>query len=143
MRVHGSLLFALGALLSVALSSSTAFAKNHTQSQSEIHHGAEVFKSSRCFACHGEMGGGGMGPALAGDPMLAVEQFVIAQILIGRGAMPAFADKLSNDDIAAVAAYVRNSWGNDFGSVALNEVEATRQLMKRAAQVSTKVSSPQ
>jgi mono/diheme cytochrome c family protein len=105
--------------------------------------GAEIFKSSRCFACHGEMGGGGMGPALAGDPMLAVQQFVIAQILIGRGAMPAFAGELSNDDIAAVAAYVRNSWGNSFGPVTPNEVEATRQLMKHAAEVSAKVSSPQ
>ncbi len=103
--------------------------------------GADVYKASRCFACHGEMGGGGLGPSFAGDPMLAIGQFVIARIIIGRGAMPPFADKLTNDEIAAVAQHIRNSWGNDFGAVTPQEVEETRQLMKHAREVAQKLST--
>jgi mono/diheme cytochrome c family protein len=105
--------------------------------------GELVFKEARCFSCHGQMGGGGMGPALAGDPMLAVKQFVVAQILIGRGAMPAFADQLSDEQIAAVASYVRDSWDNDFGPVDAKLVAETRQLMKKAKQASARIAMPE
>lgn len=71
--------------------------------------------------------------------MLAIGQFVIARIIIGRGAMPPFGDKLSNEEIAAVAQHIRNSWGNDFGAVTPQEVEETRQLMKHAADVARRV----
>jgi mono/diheme cytochrome c family protein len=108
-----------------------------------LSHGAEVFKSARCFACHGELGGGGVGPKLAGNRMLAVGQFVMARILIGGGVMPAFGGELSNDDIAAVANYVRNSWGNDFGSVQPGDVVTTRKLMQHADAIAAKVSKPQ
>ncbi len=103
--------------------------------------GADLYKAGRCFACHGEMGGGGLGPSLAGDPMLAIGQFVIARIIIGRGAMPPFGDKLSNEEIAAVAQHIRNSWGNDFGAVTPQEVEETRQLMRHAGDVAQRVST--
>jgi mono/diheme cytochrome c family protein len=103
--------------------------------------GGDVYKSGRCFACHGELGGGGLGPSLAGDPMLAIGQFVIARIIIGRGAMPPFGEKLSNAEIAAVAQHIRNSWGNDFGAVTPQEVEETRQLMKHAGEVAQRVST--
>src|SRR4051794_20827865 len=74
----------------------------------DLDHGRQVFMQSRCFACHGELGEGRVGPALAGDCILA---FVAARILIGKGQMPAFGDQLSDADIASVAQYIRNSWG--------------------------------
>ncbi len=94
--------------------------------------GAEVYNQSRCFACHGGFGTGGFGPTLSGDPMLALDQYVVAQILVGRGQMPAFADKLSDEQIAAVSDYIRNNWGNHFGPVSADEVGKIRQVMKQA-----------
>jgi mono/diheme cytochrome c family protein len=98
---------------------------------------------SRCFACHGQLGSGGFGPKLSGDRILAIQKFVIAQILIGRGKMPAFGDRLSNDDIAAVAQYVRNNWGNNYGPVTAGDVASVRKLMKKASDEAVKAESPE
>jgi len=38
--------------------------------------------------------------------------------------MPAFAEQLSPNEIAAVVSFVRSSWGNAFGPVDVSEVEA-------------------
>ena len=57
-------------------------------------------------------------PALAGNGFVASAGSVAAQILAGnpdRG-MPAF-DRLSDREIAAIATFVRNSWGNEYGLV--------------------------
>lgn len=97
--------------------------------------GEQVYRDAGCVVCHGGLGTGGFGPRLSGDPILAVEQFVIAQILIGRREMPPFADKLNDAQIAAVAQYIRTSWGNDFGPVSAQDVAQTRQLMQRAQAV--------
>lgn len=105
-----------------------------TQGSTQNINGAEIYKESRCFACHGQLGGGTIGPSLAGDKMLTVSRYVISQILIGRGIMPAFGDKLSDAQIAAVADYIRNSWGNKFGPVSVQEVTDTRNLMKSVSQ---------
>jgi len=91
--------------------------------------GAAVYTSARCFACHGQMGDGGVGPRLAGDRMLAISQFVAARILLGTSVMPAFSDNLKDEEIAAVATYVRTNWGNQFGSVSAADVQATRKLL--------------
>jgi len=105
--------------------------------------GAQVYMKSRCFACHGQLGTGGFGPRLAGDRILAIQQFVIAQILIGRGKMPAFEDRLSNEDIAAVAQYIRNNWGNHDGPVTPGDVSSVRKLMKKASDEAAKAESPE
>ena len=91
--------------------------------------GAAVYTNARCFACHGQMGDGGVGPRLAGDRMLAISQFVAARVLLGTSVMPAFADSLNDEEIAAVATYVRTNWGNQFGDVSAEEVQATRKLL--------------
>ena len=79
--------------------------------------GADLFDDN-CAACHGAEGEGTVGPRLAGNPLLASAGSVAAQILSGnpdRG-MPAF-DNLSDREVAAIATYVRNSWGHDYGLV--------------------------
>ena len=97
--------------------------------------GAETYMQSRCFACHGQMGYGGAGPRFRNDRMLAASDYVIGQILLGSqhqtppaaaGIMPPFA-ALSNEQIAAVATYIRNSWGNNFGPVSSEDVAEARQ----------------
>lgn len=69
--------------------------------------GATVF-ADRCSGCHGPKGEGGVGPSLQG----VAERFpdVAGQIAVvtnGRGTMPAWASRLSAEEIAAVVAYTR------------------------------------
>jgi mono/diheme cytochrome c family protein len=118
----------------------SAFSLSHAEEPA--HPGEKIYMQSRCFACHGQLGTGGFGPALAGDRILAIKQFVVAQILIGRGKMPPFA-QLSDADIAAVAQYIRNNWGNDFGPVTADDVKSVRELMQKATEQSAKIANPQ
>lgn len=87
--------------------------------------GQDVYQQ-QCAQCHGQNGRGGIGPALAGDQNLQDAQWVVDQILHGGGGMPAFADQLSNEQIAAVATHERTSWGNSFGEVTEDQVAQVR-----------------
>jgi cytochrome c oxidase subunit 2 len=78
--------------------------------------GEEVYQT-HCASCH-QANGQGMPPvfpALVGSPVVTgpVEEHIDV-ILHGRSgtAMQAFADQLSDTEIAAVVTYKRNSWGN-------------------------------
>ena len=64
--------------------------------------GGTVF-AANCASCHGAAGDGGSGPAIAGD----TEVDEIASIVLnGEEEMPAFADTLSDQEIADVIAWV-------------------------------------
>ena len=102
--------------------------------KNDLSKGAEVYAQNHCYVCHGNYGFGTLGPRLSGDRMLAEKTYVISQILIGRMEMPAYAHRLSDDQIAAVADYVRNSWGNSFGEVSPQDVENARRSLKQASQ---------
>jgi mono/diheme cytochrome c family protein len=132
----------LGAALVAAVVSSSSVACAQAPDQ-----GGDVYRQSGCVVCHGGLGTGGFGPKLAGDPMLAIAPFVVARILIGGGSgsapMPAFGDKLSDQQIAAVAQYIRTNWGNDFGPVTPDQVADTRNVMNRAMQVAARAAKPQ
>jgi len=106
----------------------------------EIKEGAEIFNQAHCYACHGDYGTGTLGPALSGDHMLIDKDYMLTMILLGRLEMPSFAHKLSNEQIAAVADYIRNSWGNSFGPVTPEDVSKVRQTLREA---SKKTSAPQ
>lgn len=95
--------------------------------------------ASNCAACHQPMGQGipGAFPALAknkfvgGDPKL-----VAATVLNGRGGMPAFRDTLKDDELSAIASFVRSSWGNKapaippatFGAVRTGKAKTDRPM---------------
>ena len=74
--------------------------------------GAAIY-AQRCSTCHGDDGGGGIGPALADGRMVdrfpdAADQ--IAIVAAGRGQMPSFADRgLTSEEIAAVVEFTRTS----------------------------------
>ena len=94
-----------------------------------VKNGEKVY-SSTCAACH-QATGQGMKPAfpaLVGSKVVAgpVEGHII-QILKGKNAMPPFGPSLSDADIAAVATYERNSWGNHSGDVQPAQVAALRK----------------
>ena len=81
--------------------------------------GAEVY-GANCSACHLPTGQGlpGTFPALDGGVITngPVAEH-INQVLKGKNLMPAFAEQLSDADIAAVITYERNSWSNSTGDV--------------------------
>ncbi len=93
--------------------------------------GAEVYKN--CIACHGADGKGipGVFPAIAGSEV--VNGDISAQldlVMFGKAgtAMVAFANQLSDEEIASVITYQRNSFGNDVGDfVSPADVKAKRQ----------------
>lgn len=81
-----------------------------------------------CAGCHGRDGGGGVGPRLAGNSFLSSSGATVGQILVGNEehGMPPFADDLDDREIASIATYVRNSWGNDYGIVQERSVAIRR-----------------
>jgi mono/diheme cytochrome c family protein len=96
--------------------------------------GAELF-ASNCAACHQPMGEGieGAFPKLAGSPFVSGDaKAVAATLLNGRGGMPAFRDDLTDGQLAAVASYVRASWGNHAPPITTAEFAALRSGDKAA-----------
>ncbi len=73
--------------------------------------GAQVFAQT-CSGCHGDSGEGRVGPRLAGNDRLRDKEFVERRVREGEGIMPAFEGRLSDEQIEAVVAHVRSSWGN-------------------------------
>ena len=66
--------------------------------------------AENCAACHGRSGGGGMGPKLADGAVVERYPDVAdhrAVVVNGRGAMPAWGDRLSDAEIDAVVRYER------------------------------------
>lgn len=100
--------------------------------------GKDIF-ASKCAGCHQAMGTGvpGVFPPLAGsDYVNGPDEQLATTIKNGlngpvtvkgtqyNGAMPAFKGQLSDEEIAAVATYVRTSWGNNGKPIAPAVVEA-------------------
>ncbi len=79
----------------------------------------EALYRSVCQGCHQPEGqgarGAGVYPTLAHDGNLTSRRYVIAVLLRGRKNMPAFASSLDDEQVAAVATYVRTHFGNDDG----------------------------
>lgn len=93
--------------------------------------GKEVYMRN-CVACH-QPNGKGIPPAfpsIAGSPVvLGDEEAQISLILNGKTgtAMVAFGPQLSDEEIAAVITYQRNSFGNNVGGeVTADQVKAQR-----------------
>jgi mono/diheme cytochrome c family protein len=81
----------------------------------------EPLYNQNCAVCHLADGAGATGPRLAvgpagPNPFLNSGTAVAFQIINGYmdHGMPPFGH-LSNREVAAIATYVRNSWGNTFG----------------------------
>ncbi len=69
-----------------------------------------------CAACHGKNGDGNLNigaPSLVNSAIIKGDiKYHIALIKNGRRVMPAYAQTLNDDEIANIAAYERNAWGN-------------------------------
>lgn len=83
----------------------------------------EQLYADNCAVCHKP---GGVGtpptfPALVGNDNLQDLARIVSNIHLGKGSMVAFPD-LTADEIAALATYVRNAWGNAYGEASSDEV---------------------
>ena len=75
----------------------------------EVLRGRTIF-AEQCATCHGDAGGGGVGPSFHDEKLLNDFPTVAAQIAFvkrGRGIMPAWAGKLTEAQIRAVVRYER------------------------------------
>ncbi|SDF35292.1 Cytochrome c, mono-and diheme variants [Thermus arciformis] len=80
--------------------------------------GKAIYEAN-CAACH-QANGQGMPPAfpaLAGNANLKDANLILNVVKNGRGAMPAVGANFSEEELKAVATYIRNSFGNSFGPV--------------------------
>ena len=88
--------------------------------------------SADCQGCH-QPNGAGMPPtfpALAGNNFLSDATAVVQRIFDGKGTMPSHPGYTAKE-LANVATYIRNSWGNSFGPVS---VDQAAQAAPKAAQ---------
>ncbi|MEJ2288317.1 MAG: cytochrome c [Deinococcales bacterium] len=103
----------------------------------------EQLYSSDCASCH-KPSGEGMPPtfpALAGNSFLSDPAAVVKRIYDGAGAMPSH-HSYTATQLAAVATYVRNTWGNSYGGVSVDVAsEAVPQASKGSGSSSTSSST--
>jgi mono/diheme cytochrome c family protein len=83
--------------------------------------GEDIYEDN-CAQCHQPSGEGNPPafPALAGNERLEEADLIVRRVHYGYKSMPAFPD-LGPEELAAVASYVRTSWGNDFGPLSVPE----------------------
>jgi mono/diheme cytochrome c family protein len=111
-------------------------------SPSQMSEGAMIYKSA-CIACHEADGSGAprIYPPLPGNANLqsADPSSALRVILDGAetvtttrapntGSMPAYRDKLTDQQIAAVTSYIRNAWGNAAPAVNPDQVAKARNM---------------
>ncbi|MGI4838040.1 MAG: c-type cytochrome [Janthinobacterium lividum] len=121
-----------------------------TATESAMKQGANVY-SANCSACHNS-GGKGINQLAAGlnnNPSLqsASAASLITTVLQGgrgavtldnptSGAMPSFAWKLSDQQVASTLTYIRNTWGNAAPAVTADDVAKVRKDLKLPGQLS-------
>ncbi|WP_246202677.1 PQQ-binding-like beta-propeller repeat protein [Virgibacillus doumboii] len=75
---------------------------------STVGNGQKIYENN-CLSCHGaEAVGGHNGPNLQNSPMLNDDEALLKQIKKGGGGMPPFEGTLSEDEIKAVAEYLKS-----------------------------------
>lgn len=109
--------------------------------------GSAIYADS-CSACHREQGEGvpGLFPALKGSAVVqSSSATTVVRLILNGGhavstaqaptgpAMPSYDWKLSDQEIAAVASFVRSAWGNQAAPVASNDVHSLRSAVRNAS----------
>jgi mono/diheme cytochrome c family protein len=106
----------------------------------QVAEGAAIYQGA-CIACHEADGSGSprIYPPLPGNANLQSDdpsstlrlildgaETVITARAPNTGSMPAYRDKLSDQQVAAIATYVRNAWGNAASAVSPDQVMKAR-----------------
>lgn len=127
------LLLAVGATVPLIVNAqdATPGASPAAETDPVLARGDEIFHSV-CIACHQPDGRGieGIYLPLAGNPLVTLDDptYLITTILNGRGGMPRFDSTYSDEDIAAIATWVRQAWDNDAAPVTAAQVAEIRAL---------------
>lgn len=81
----------------------------------------EMLYVEYCAECHQTDGQGWstLYPRLAENPIVTLHDPVpiIVTVKYGQGSMMPFRNKLTNEEMAAILTYIRNSWGNEASPV--------------------------
>ena len=116
-----------GSALGVAAEGDTASGED-AQFEALMNEGAGVFYTI-CAGCHGVNGDESRAShvvLLANNSRLENQRLVLRRVIHGSGYMPGFGATLSDREVAAVATYVRNSFGNEYGIVGEEAATADR-----------------
>jgi ubiquinol-cytochrome c reductase cytochrome b subunit len=128
---------AAGAQASLGTATGGAPASNQTTTGSNAAAGGAAIYAANCAGCHNAAGTGTPGtyPPLAGNETVTGDPKKVAHILLYglngplevngqkyNNVMPPWKGTLKNADIAAVATYVRSSWGNKASAITEAEV---------------------
>lgn len=136
------------------LGSAQDTAPDETQTQQLIQRGERIY-STVCIACHQPDGKGieGIYLPLAGNPAVTLEDptYLINVLITGRGGMPRFDSTYDDEEIAAVATYVRQAWGNQGIAVApefVAQIRAQYEVQEAASptpegQIPVGIATPQ
>ncbi|HLR31801.1 MAG TPA: PQQ-dependent sugar dehydrogenase, partial [Fodinibius sp.] len=107
----------------------------------ELNTDGEQIYREQCAACHQQNGKGvsGLYPPLGGTEWVTGDKGRLIRIILQgiggsievkgnsyTGLMPPWKDILSDDEVAAVASYLRSSWGNSASTVSEDEVRRVR-----------------
>ena len=140
---------AIAVYLKQVPASTTTLPQPLSMDNAQMKMGENVY-SANCTACHNSDGKGipNLAASLANNPGLLADDAssIITTVLQGgrgavtagnptSGAMPSFAWKLSDEQVAAVATYLRNSWGNAAKPVRADEVADKRALLRLPPQM--------
>lgn len=142
---------AIAAYLKQVPASTTSLPQPLSLDSAQMKMGENVY-SANCTACHNSDGKGipNLAASLAGNPGLLADDAssIITTVLQGgrgavtagnptSGAMPSFAWKLSDQQVAAVATYLRNSWGNAAKPVSVEDVGKARAQLALPEQMAS------
>jgi mono/diheme cytochrome c family protein len=110
-RLFVAVLISAGLVVGACTDTDTPELSGDQANDPELVTGRDIYQAE-CARCHGGSGGGGAGPKLSDGR--AVEQFPNAAdqeqvVHDGRGSMPAWGSKLSDEEIAAVVRYTREA----------------------------------
>jgi len=92
----------------------------YTGNKEAIAEGEQLYKQLNCYGCHGTHGGGGMGPNLTDEVWQTgdgSDANLLAQIMEGRGNMPAFKDAIDEEQAWKLIAFVRTLYKGDPATV--------------------------
>ena len=88
----------------------------YTGDEEKIAEGRKLYLRWNCYGCHGSMGGGGMGRPLNDEQWLygGDDASVLESIKEGTpGGMPSLKDRLTEDEIWKIIAYIRSYYKGD------------------------------
>jgi alcohol dehydrogenase (quinone), cytochrome c subunit len=108
----------------------SACATTHTErppNGAELYTYGHAIYFEYCAECHQTDGTGipNIVPRLKDNPIVTLHDptFIIETVTYGQGSMQAYRNTLTQDDIAAVLTYIRNTWGNHAVPVSPRQVQ--------------------